>query len=127
MTYILLLLLTFLLIALNRELLGIPGFFHYSGVRPVLKRYFGSKLLKVEEVYYWEIAESLGNRGQWAILPAYILTFDLIDLKTLWLKAILFLLLNYLWWLFYAAALIKEYIPQTPALRQRMARVRNHL
>ncbi|MGA8941347.1 MAG: hypothetical protein WB502_01315 [Thermoactinomyces sp.] len=127
MTYLLLLILTYLLIALNRYLLGIPGFFAYSGVRPLLKRYFRNKLLKVEDVYYWKMAERLGNRGQWSILPAYILAFDLLDLKILWLKAIIFLLVNYLWWLYYAGSLVKEYIPQTPALRQRMARVSNQL
>ncbi|MBA4602181.1 hypothetical protein [Thermoactinomyces mirandus] len=126
MIYILLLVLTYLLIALNRQLLGIPGFFHYSGVRPFLKWYFRDKLKRVEEVYYWKMAESLGNQGQWSILPAYVLSFDLIDLKIFWLKVTVFMLVNYLWWLFCAASLVKKYIPQTPALRKHMARVSNH-
>lgn len=127
MIYICLLILSYLFISINRALLGIPGFFYYSSVRPVLKMYFREKLFKVEEVYYWEMAESLGDRALWSILPAYVLAFDLLDLSIVWVKAGTFLFINYMWCLFYAATLVKEYIPQTPALRPRVMRASSHL
>jgi hypothetical protein len=124
MTYLLLFIATYVFMAINRRLLGIPGFFYYSSVRPWLRALFHDKVYKVEEVFYWEIAETLGDRAQLAILPAYFVAFDLFDFMQLWQQWVIFILLNYGWWVIYAAHQIKEYIPQTPALRPRTARTR---
>jgi len=122
MTYLLLLIATYLLVAVNRRLLGIPGFFYYSSVRPFLRIIFQGKLPKVEEVYYWEIAETTGNQAQLVILPAYFIAFDLLPLGTWWMKLAVFLFLNYVWWGISGVMQVKKYIPQTPALRPRAVR-----
>jgi hypothetical protein len=122
MTYLLLLIATYVFISINRRLFGIPGFFYYSSVRPILRAYFREKLVKVEEVYYWEMAETLGNRAQLAILPAYFVAFDLLTYLLAWQKWLVFLFLNYLWWVVFAAYQVKGFIPQTPALRPRTTR-----
>lgn len=122
MTYLLLLIGTYVLIGVNRRLLGIPGFFYYSSIRPLLRLIFREKLPKVEEVYYWEIAETTGNHVQLAILPAYFITFDLLPLEPWWMKLAVFLFVNYVWWVLSGANQVKKYIPQTPALRPRTIR-----
>ncbi|MBA4543333.1 MULTISPECIES: hypothetical protein [Thermoactinomyces] len=122
MAYLLLLIATYIFMSINRRLLGIPGFFYYSSVRPIVGIYFRDKLLKVEEVYYWELAETLGDRAQLAILPAYFVAFDLLSFLEIWQKWLVFLFLNYLWWVVFAAYLVKGFIPQTPALRPRTTR-----
>ncbi|WP_124728260.1 hypothetical protein [Staphylospora marina] len=124
MEYILLIIGTYLMMAVNRRLLGIPGFFYYSSVRPFLRLRYGEKLLRVEEVYYWEMADQLGNMAQLAILPGYLIAFDLIVPGTLWGKFGVFLLVNYIWWGICAGYQVEKYIPQTPALRPRPAKVR---
>jgi hypothetical protein len=123
MEYILLIIGTYLMMAVNRRLLGIPGFFYYSSVRPFLRLRFRDKLLRVEEVYYWEMADQLGNMAQLAILPGYLVAFDLISPQSVWMKFGVFLLVNYIWWGIYAAYQVEKHIPRTPALRPRPARV----
>ncbi|MBA4493844.1 hypothetical protein ACFO25_14940 [Paenactinomyces guangxiensis] len=123
MTYIILIFLTYFLMVLNGRLLGIPGFLYYSSVRPVLRLYFHEKLARVEEIYYWEMADTIGRMAQLSIIPAYLVAIDLLRLKALWVELAVFFVLNYLWWVIYAAWKVKHFIPQTPALRPRTSRL----
>jgi hypothetical protein len=123
MTYILLIVLTYLLMAANGRLLGIPGFFYYSSVRLWLRLYFGEKLALVEKVYFWEMMDMLGRMAQLSILPAYIITFDLFPLHSRWMEAGVFLWLNYVWWMVYAVRMVRLFIPQIPELGPRPARM----
>lgn len=119
MSYILLIILTYLMIAANRRLLGIPGFFYYNTVRPFLKLVYHDKVNRVEEVFYWDMAESVGERAQWAILPSYVLVADVLPQTEPWVDIVAFCLVHYLWWGVLSFLQVKKYIPQTPALRPR--------
>ncbi|MFC7442562.1 hypothetical protein [Laceyella putida] len=119
MTYLLLIILTYFMVAANRRLLGIPGFFYYNCVRPFLKLAYRDKVNRVEEVYYWDMAEAVGEKAQWAILPSYVLAADLLPQMELWVHITAFCLVHYLWWGVLAFQQVKKYIPQTPALRPR--------
>ncbi|AUS09863.1 hypothetical protein C1X05_14225 [Laceyella sacchari] len=119
MTYLLLIILTYLMMAANRRLLGIPGFFYYNCVRPFLKLAYRDRVNRVEEVYYWDMAEAVGEKAQWAILPSYLIAIDILPQMEWWIHAIVFGVIHYLWWVFLSFQQMKKYIPQTPALRPR--------
>ncbi|WP_131923807.1 hypothetical protein [Hazenella coriacea] len=116
MTYILILIATFLLMGLNWKLLDIPGFFYYSSVRPCLLLIFKERLSKVEDVYYWEIVGAVGTMAHLSLLPAYIISFDLLSISPIGLRWVSFFLINYIWWLFYSYRKVKEHTAETPAL-----------
>lgn len=121
MTYILLIIATFFLMWLNGKLLDIPGFFYYSCVRPILGIFYKKKLSMVEDVYFWEIVASVGTMAHLSLIPAYILSFNLVKFEPEWIHFLLFFILNYLWWIIYSYRQVNEYLSRTPALRPRVS------